>query len=313
MRSRFLMHTARTVLIAPILVAAGGYAEPDMPGSTDPGGIARFPGAWIIAYSPETGHRSYEFITGAVARIRREVRIERSVRADANLVRVTYRTPSDTRLDDAIAHYERVVEDLGGRVEFACRGQDCGHGTIWANQIFGVRELAAPDTAQFYLAATLDGPAVESAPGTSAMVSIYVVQRPNRRVNVHVDFAVSEESEPAGGDVAKALDLQGFVVIEGAAPDAVGNLDASDLQVLDALAPVLAAYAGRIAVVCHLGSSADTARSLVLAEACARAASERLDAGGVEAAAFGAGSFVPREGAPPDRLELVIPGATNSR
>ena len=65
MRSRFLMLTARKAVIAPILFAVGGYAAPDIPGSADPGGMARFSGAWIIVYSPETEHRSYEFITGA--------------------------------------------------------------------------------------------------------------------------------------------------------------------------------------------------------------------------------------------------------
>ena len=299
----------RPLALVPLLAVGLAHAEEDVPGAADPGGIARYPGAWIIAHAPATAQRSYEFITGEVARVRREVRIDDSARMAARLERATYRTPNGTRLDDVVAHYEDAVENLGGRVEFACRGRECGRSTIWANQIFRVRELAAPDTAQFYLAATVDGAKVGADSGRTAMVSIYVVQRPNRRVNAHVDLALAEAG--AGqGDIARALAQRGFAVIDGAAPDGDGELDAGDLETLDALAPDLAPYAGRLAVVCHLGGSDNPAASLARSEACAQAAANRLEAAGVQTAAFGAGSFVPRDGAAPARLELVVPGTT---
>ena len=305
-------HSSATLAVFPLLTAATTFAQSDVPGSSDPAGITRFPGAWIVEYSPEASVRSYEFITGQVARVRREVRIDRSMRTAAKLVRATYRTPDGTRLDDVVEHYEAVVGDLGGRVDFSCRGHECGRSTLWANQVFGVKELAAPDPAQFYLAATIDGSKLRLADaGSAALVSIYVVQRPNRRVNAHVDFAVVDASASSGSaeDVVKELNSQGFSVVDAAIPNQVGDLDEDALKALDDLAPALTPFAGRIVVVCHLGSLDDPEESRRRTEACAERGSQRLRAAGVEAGAFGAGAFLPREGQSPDRLELVIPGA----
>lgn len=300
-----------------LLIATSAVAQAEVPDSAeDPVGLERFPGAWIVEFAPETSVRSYEFITGEVARIRREVRIDRSIRTAARLSRVTYRTPGGTRLDDVVEHYEAVVRDLGGRVEFTCRGQDCGHSTIWANQIFGVKELAAPDAAQFYLATTVDGSTLGLVdPGSAALISVYVVQRPDRRVNAHVDFAIitSESSSSLAESILKYLNLYGFSAIAGAEPNRSGELDDDALNVLGDLAGALAPFAGRIVVVCHLGGLSDPAEARRLSETCAAAAAERLGAAGFDAGAFGGGAYLPREGAPADRLELVIPGAGQSR
>lgn len=300
------------VAVVALLTGTVSLAQTDIPGSSDPDAMPRYPGAWVAAYSPQASVRSYEFVTGEVTRVRREVRIDRSIRTAAKLTRVTYRTPNGTRLDDVVEYYEAVVRDLGGRVEFTCRGQECGRSSIWANQVFGIKELAAPDVAQFYLAATLPGSAVGLADSaSSALVSIYVVQRPNRRVNAHIDFAIatSSSSGSSAEDIVKALNSLGFAVIPAAAPNLSGEIDADGLKALDDLAPALTALAGRIVVVCHLGSLDDLEQSRLRTEACAERGSERLRAAGVEAGAFGAGAFLPREGASPDRLELVIPGA----
>lgn len=294
------------------LTATGALAQSDAPDSSDPAGMTRFPGAWIVEYTPATSVRSYEFVTGQVARIRREVRIDRSMRTAAKLTRVTYRTPSGTRLDDVVEHYEALVDDLGGRVDFTCQGQECGHSTLWANQVFGVKELAAPDPAQFYLATMIDGSNLGFADaGRAALVSVYVVQRPNRRVNAHVDFAVVAIGSSSGSaeDVVNALNSKGYAVVSAVVPSASGELDEDALKALDDLAPALTSFADRIVVVCHLGSVDDPTLSRRRTEACAERGSERLRAAGVEAGAFGAGAFLPREGATPDRLELVIPGA----
>ena len=301
---------------ATLLIATGALAQSDAPGATDPAGMTRFPGAWIIEHSPETRVRSYEYIIGQVARISREVRIDRSMRTTARLSRATYRTPSGTRLDDVVEHYEAVVGELGGRVDFTCSGQECGHSTLWANQVFGVKELAAPDAAQFYLATTIAGSALGLADAdTAALVSIYVVQRPNRRVNAHVDFAVVSEKSSSSFEesVVNALNSNGFAIVGSAVPDPSGELDEEALKALADLAPALAPFANRIAVVCHLGSLDDPTLARRLTEACAVTASERLGALGVQAGAFGAGAYLPRDGAAPDRLELVIPGAGPAR
>ncbi|MDE0441589.1 MAG: DUF4892 domain-containing protein [Gammaproteobacteria bacterium] len=308
--------SSAALAVLPLLAGANASAQSDVPGSTDPAGMTRYPGAWIVEYSPETSVHSYEFVTGEVARIRREVRIDRSTRTAAKLARVTYRTPGGTRLDDVVEHYEAVVGELGGRVDFTCRGQECGHSTLWANQVFRVKEMAAPDPAQFYLATTIDGSNLGFADaGRAALVSIYVVQRPNRRVNAHVDFAVVAGGSSSGSaeDVVKALNSRGFAVVNAATPNRSGELDEDALKALDDLAPALTPFAGQIVLVCHLGGLDDPEESRRRTEACAERGSEQLRAADVEAGAFGAGAFLPREGESPDRLELVIPGAKPTR
>ena len=160
-----------TALIGGLSVGAAA-AVADAP---DPPGLARFLGAVVVAYSPVAPLRAYEFITGHVDRSRRELRIDRSVRVPAALVRVTYQTPDGTRLRDVEAHYRAQTEGL--REVFSCRGRDCGRSNAWANDVFRVKELVAPDTAQRYFAVA----------GADELIAIYMVQRGNRRVYVHVD------------------------------------------------------------------------------------------------------------------------------
>ncbi len=294
---------ALTMVAAGVLVCAPAWAQTDLEGSGDPEGFDRFPGSWIVEYSPSTSLRAYEFVTGKVARIRREVRIEESMRVGADLVRVTYRMPDGTRLNDVVAHYESVVDDLGAQIEFNCRGLDCGLSTIWANQVFGVKELAASDAAQVYVAA------VDTA--ASRLISIYMAQRPNRRVYAHVDVALTEglQAGLSADDVVEALESKGFAVLGGAAPDDAGSLDEADLQALDELAAALGEFEGEVFVACHVGGS-DAERAVAQSQGCAEAAVARLKAGGVDAAGFGVGAFAPREGMSASRLELVAPGGS---
>lgn len=298
-----------TALIGGLSVGAAA-AVADAP---DPPGLARFLGAVVVAYSPVAPLRAYEFITGHVDRSRRELRIDRSVRVPAALVRVTYQTPDGTRLRDVEAHYRAQTEGL--REVFSCRGRDCGRSNAWANDVFRVKELVAPDTAQRYFAVA----------GADELIAIYMVQRGNRRVYVHVDRASGDgigafarpveapatAAPTAGGPIAAkagfvaTLERRGFVLLPAAAPAATGDLGVGARQALDGIAAELAGLDRTVYVVCHLAGDAATATER--AAACAARAAARLRANGVRAEGFGAGPFLPRPNAPRSRLELVLP------
>lgn len=288
-----------------------GLATADIPSAEDPPGVARFPDAAIVAFS-RADLRAYEFVTGRVERSRRERRIDRSVRVPANLLRVTYRTPPGTPLRDVVAHYRGEV--AGFAEVFACQGLDCGRSTAWANDVFRVKELVAPDSAQFYLAVA----------GEDAVAAIYIVQRGNRRVYAHVDFAQGdgigaralggaagghvEDAERSTADsVGEALRSQRYAVLPGAAPDDAGRLGRAALEALDAAAPELAGLETAVYVVCHVDQDGDAETAIARSAQCAKQAALRLRAAGVEAAPFGAGPLLPRPDAPPRRLELVLP------
>ena len=321
-------HTARRRAVPPpgpgawlaaIVIAAAPTTAATADPATPATSIAAYPDAVVVARSPPQDARAYTFVTGRVERSRREPRMARSARVAARLARVTYRTPPGTRMADVIAHYQAAT--VGFEPLYTCQGRDCGRSTAWANDVFGVKELVAPDSAQFYLAAT----------HADALVAVYIAQRGNRRVYAHVDHAtgagIGASARAGAGDTlhrtpataaaapraaadasaewAVTLRRQGYVVVPGAAPDAAGQLAEVDLQTLDAIAPALATIARPIHVVCHLDGDAEAAEAR--SRVCARRAAARLRAAGVPTQGFGAGPFLPRPDAPARRLELVTP------
>lgn len=276
--------------------AVPALAAEDLPGAADPPGIARFPGAWIVAYRGEVPVRRYAFVTGRVDRSHRDLRMDRGERVAARLLQTTYRLPDGTRLDDAVAHYAEAVDALGLPVAFTCRGRDCGRSTVWANDVFGVKELVAPDPAQFYLAAS-DG---------ETLLAIYVVQRGNRRVYAHVDRALREAPAAGGGtELVARLQQDGFLIVPNVAPDEAGTLLPLAVAALGELAEELASSIAKVHVVCHMAGPAQEARPR--SERCAEQAAGTLAAAGIAAEGYGAGPLLPRRGAPSRRLELVLP------
>ena len=278
----------------------------DVDGAEDPPVAARFPGSTIVAFQPETRQRSYEFVTGRVDRSSRDLRVDRGERVQATLSRITYLTPEGARFDDVAGHYRSIVAGLDAEVAFTCRGRDCGRSTVWANDVFGVKELVAPDAAQFYLAATTN----------DAVLAIYVVQRGNRRVYAHVDYARTEgdlrnaldAAAQPGADLAEALAERGYVVLRDVEPNATGELAPAALDALDAAASALATLGERtIYLVCHLDGEAQAA--LRSARKCAALAVQRFHAAGLDARPFAAGALLPRPGERGRRIELVLPSA----
>lgn len=310
MQRGLLRHCPCRPAAAALFAASAGLAAVDAPGAEDPPAVAPFPEAVVVATS-ETDLRAYEFVTGRVERSRRERRIERSARVPAKVRRATYRTPAGTRLEDVTQHYRGQVADL--TPVFSCQGLDCGRSTVWANDVFGVKELVAPDPAQFYLAAA----------GGDTLVAIYIVRRGNRRVYAHVDFARGDgigarvlgdraakqgedAQQPVPDGLAETLRRERYAVLADVVPDDRGRLGRTALRSLDAAAAELDAFNDAVFVVCHLDGD-EAAAAIANAADCAEQAALRLQAAGVAATPFGAGPLLPRSDAPRRRVELVVP------
>lgn len=292
------MTRMRRAATACLAAAAPALGADDVPGAADPPGLERFPGAWIVAYQGEAPVRRYAFVTGRVDRSHRDLRVDRGERVQARLLRVTYRAPDHTEFEDVVAHYQQALDALAMRVEFTCRGRDCGRSTVWANDVFGVKELVAPDSAQFYLAAS-DG---------RVLLAIYVVQRGNRRVYAHVDRAVRDVPERASDALLATLRRDGFVVLPNVAPDDAGDLSSTALVTLAEVGQQLAEAVANVHVVCHMPGPAATATPA--SQRCAQQAAEPLATAGVETTPFGAGPLLPRRGMAGGRVELVLPDGT---
>lgn len=286
-----------------ILAGAAPHAAEDVSGSSDPAGIERFPRSWIVEYN-DLPSGPYEFVTAPVDRIKRVLRVE-AVRVQGPLRRVTYRMSDQTRLDDVIAHYEARVGAASPGIVFSCRGPDCGRSTIWANHVFGVAELAAPNRNQFYLAAPI------VVDGETRLVAVYAVQRGNRRVYAHLDVVVADGPVAFGANrsLAETLARDGFAVVDGVVPDAVGALTEAELERLSEVAATLGAFRGEtIHVVCHLHGSAPVEELARAAERCAgTAATTVAEEGGVATAPHGLGPIAPGSAGAGSRIEFVLP------
>ena len=264
--------------------------------------------------------RSYEFVTGRVDRSGRTTRVDDSVRLAAEVVRVTYRAADGTRFDDVVEHYRDQIVAAGADVVFTCRARDCGRSTSWANSVFGVKELVAPDSSQFYLAARSPQPGSAPAAKRGAgalplawsdrtLISIYVVQRGNRRIYAHVDLGTADAAPVAVTETGLVGQLrqQGFAVVADVVPAPDGGLDAADLAAVDAAAAQITTLeGGTLYVVCHLDAGG-TEASMARSAACAETVVARLRTAGITAFGFGGGPLLPRAGVPANRVELVVP------
>ena len=285
------------------VAAASMAAAQDVPGARDPDGIERYPRSWIVAYENVAESLPYRFVTAPVDKIRQDLRIE-GVRVSGPVHRVTYRIPDGEGLDDIVAHYRDILESVGS-VVFSCEGPDCGRSTIWAHDVFGIPILVAPNRSQRFLSASA------TMGGVAKLVSVYAVQRGNRRLYAHVEVVAPENEVvfDTNRTLAETLARTGFAVIEGVVPDAVGTLAEEDIARVEAVASTLGAL-GRetVHVVCHLYGSAPVEELKRASERCASAAAEVLErVGGVATQASGLGPLAPREGLAEARVELVLP------
>ena len=76
------------------------------------------------------------------------------------------------------ARMREALRALGDDVLFRCSGRDCGRSNDWANQVFGQATLYGPDRNQRYVARQWQ----------DQLVSLYVIERGNKRVYAHLQF-----------------------------------------------------------------------------------------------------------------------------
>lgn len=286
------------VLLLPLLLmSALPVRAADVTGSTDPLGLGRVPHSWIVAYERDDAYLPREFALGRVDKTRRNLRVEHEVRAAATREWATYEMPPGTQLEDVIEHYESVLDT---EPLFSCRGRDCGRSNLWANEVFKRASLYGPDANQFYFAGEKAG----------ALIALYVIERGNKRIYAHLEV-LRPERQVAVQRNAQTLDRlagEGMVVVEGVTPDRLGNLDAEDKAILEALAEGLKVFSAQtVYIICHLYGPESGTILIERSQACAESARVLLAReDGPELVPFGAGPLLPRVGKGA-RLELVLP------
>lgn len=279
-----------------------------------------FPGAQIVSSTSDTDAREIkpvEVALSPVEKVGREVRIEYALELNAMRTQHTYSLPKGSSVDEAIDYYARALQ--GTRL-FRCAGRDCGRSNVWANDFLGQAILYGPNVHQRYLAVQKD----------AELITVYVAQRGNRRVYVHTQVLRSSALPEAlgGQSVSNRLLKLGLSQLGGVTPDATGSLsDFAQQRLLDIGAELGAITSAKIYVVCHVNDGQSGELLLKSAQRCAEQASERIRRGyetnrglaptpqqtnrartaSVEFIPFAAGPLLPRNDAPGNRIELVVP------
>ncbi len=265
----------------------------------DPLAFPSYPRAELVERTEDDAAREYTFAMAPVEKIRRELKIENALTVMAKRRSATHLLPDGTSLDAAIAHYDGLL--ASANVRFRCRGRDCGGSSQWANQIFGMSLLYGPDANQFYLAGEQAG----------ELVSVYVVQRGNRRVYAHLVVLAPEQAVAVTPNqrLVQALTGTGHVVVRGIEPARTGALAAADLRRLSDIGAALEPVRDNaIYVVCHLYAPGDVEALLARAQTCAETAAQALaERTTAQFLPFAAGPMLPREAENHSRIELVMP------
>lgn len=144
---------------------------------------------------------------------------DRQQRLSGLLTRVTLELPQTHSAQEGFEFYQEQLKRLNHRVLFSCRARDCGTSNTWANNHFKIIQLYGLDQYQFYGAyeVVTDSPA-------PFYVTIYAVQRGNKRVYVQVDILHSDKSGRVAltanpETVIALLRSNGFYVYPGTVTD----------------------------------------------------------------------------------------------
>ncbi len=153
----------------------------DVPGSSDPAMVDRFPGSRIVDYQ-HLADTSYNLVLGRMQRVNGRVTPGASERLRGTLSRITYSIPSGFAAEEVYNYFGRQLLQDAAPALFSCQGRDCGSSNFWANDVFSNRILYGPEASQYYLVANPD-----SGEDSNTYVAVYVVTRANRSVYAHLD------------------------------------------------------------------------------------------------------------------------------
>ncbi|UZE97841.1 DUF4892 domain-containing protein [Alkalimarinus alittae] len=170
------------------------------------GGLAQFAFAQELAIKPyahsslsesgEINDEDYLVPLSVPRRVNNQLRIEKELRVDVTGVKDTHRINEGHTTQQAFDHYLSQIKQLGGKILYQCSSRDCGRSSNWAQNIFNISKLYGEDGSQFYMVSSIEHN------NQQWLVSVYAVERGNRRVYAHVETlklntALSSDLAPA--------------------------------------------------------------------------------------------------------------------
>lgn len=142
-------------------------------------GLPLFPQS-TLERSERLEMKEYRIHTSAIREVRDEATSRDSLLMELEGKKRLISTDRDTSLEKVQDHYHAALEARQAKKLFRCAGRACGSSNVWANQVFGEPRLYGRDEEQSYqVAAWRDGN------NRVQIVSLYIVQRGNRKIYVH--------------------------------------------------------------------------------------------------------------------------------
>ncbi|WP_250658373.1 DUF4892 domain-containing protein [Alkalimarinus coralli] len=179
-----------------LAVAGMLFALLFQPAMAEPFSVEPYTHSRLVS-SDSVDDKDYLVLVSAPKRINNQLRIEKELRVDVKGQKETYRVNDGHTTEQAFNHYFSELKQLGGSVIYQCASRDCGRSTSWAQDVFGNAKLYGEDASQFYLAA-----AVQRG-DEQWLVSVYAVERGNRRVYTHVETL--RLRSPASSDIVQGV------------------------------------------------------------------------------------------------------------
>lgn len=139
-----------------------------------------FPGATVFESSPLTDGR-FSLALGGMEKQNGVWHPEKSLKVSVSGTRNTYEIGLDVSVAEVFDFYSNAYKPSVIKQLFSCEALDCGSSAQWANGYFGVRELYGPDREQRLSVWLIEEGAQQK------LVTLYVMQRGNRKVYAHLD------------------------------------------------------------------------------------------------------------------------------
>ncbi len=134
-----------------------------------------------LSSSEPFSNDDYLILLSAPKRINNKLRAEQELRANISGIKETYQINDGHTTEQAFKHYLSQLKQLSAKIVYQCNSRDCGRSTSWAEGVYQDSKLYGKDASQFYFAAALQ------RNGEQWLVTVYTVERGNRRVYAHVE------------------------------------------------------------------------------------------------------------------------------
>jgi len=214
---------------------------------------------------------------------------EKSERVAVDGERITFEVGRGIDAGEVYAFYQTSLASNALRQLFSCEALDCGSSAQWANGYFGVRELYGLDHSQRLSVWLLEG-------DPQQVVTLYVVQRGNKRVYAHLD--VLNLAAPIVESIGAVRLLHDVFTPE--------SLQTDELREIAAVIRSAQADGRRVLLVGHSYSAEDQVTNVDIGVASAQALKQRLAMLGIKNLQVDSvGMLAPICGADTDRIAVI--------